>query len=313
VARAFTYKNGQINPKILGKELGIRWAVQGAVRRNGNQLRVNISLTDLSTGLDVWSDRFDGDRENILAIQDQITARLVRSLNVELIYAESHRSEKSKNPDAMDFNMRGWAKFYEPRSKAQIAKAKEMFEAALQIDPENVDATIGEAWCLMQDVTGGFSSSPVNDQRKATDLINKVLPKNPANVWAHVVKGDTLRYGHPEESLAEYNAVLDIDPNFAVAYGLKGTALTVAGRVRETFSAVELALRLSPKDPFASGWHYYLCHAHVHLLAELYRIRPDFTVQWYRQLGYGYSSNPQFRRELDDILDGLRKGGVREQ
>jgi tetratricopeptide (TPR) repeat protein len=231
-----------------------------------------------------------------------------------------------------------------------------MFEAALQIDPENVDATIGEAWCLMQDVTNGFSGSPVNDQRKATDLINKVLPKNPANVLAHVVKGDTLRYGHPEESLAEYNAVLDIDPNFAVAYGLKGTALTVAGRARETFSPVELALRLSPKDPFASGWHYNLCHADVHLreykeaiegcrrsinmnslnwypcadlivayegsgqpeqarqmMAELYRIRPDFTVQGYRQLGYGYSSNPQFRRELDDILDGLRKGGVREQ
>jgi adenylate cyclase len=80
-----------------------------------------------------------------------------------------------------------------------------------------------------------------------------------------VVKGDTLRYGHPEESLAEYNAVLDIDPNFAVAYGLKGTALTVAGRARETFSPVELALRLSPKDPFASGWHYNLCHARVHL------------------------------------------------
>jgi adenylate cyclase len=115
----------------------------------------------------------------------------------------------------------------------------------------------------MQDVTNGFSSSPVNNQRKATDLINKVLPKNPANVLAHVVKGDTLRYGDPEGSLAEYNAVLDIHPNFAVVYGLKGTALTVAGGACETFSPVELALRLSPKDPFASGWHYNLCHAHV--------------------------------------------------
>src|SRR5258708_2779069 len=115
---AFTYKNKQIDLKTLGKDLGIRWAVQAAVRRNGDHVRVNISLTDLSSGRDVWSDRFDGDRTNPAALQDQITARLARSLNIELIQAESRRSEtdRSRNPDAMDFSMRGWAKLYERRS-----------------------------------------------------------------------------------------------------------------------------------------------------------------------------------------------------
>jgi adenylate cyclase len=109
---AFTYKNKQIDFRTLGKDLGIRWAVQGAVRRNGDQVRVNVSLTDIASGRDVWSDRFDGDRTNLAALQDQITARLARSLNIELIQAESRRSEvdRSRNPDATDFTMRGWAK-----------------------------------------------------------------------------------------------------------------------------------------------------------------------------------------------------------
>jgi adenylate cyclase len=123
---AFTYKNKPIELTTLGKDLGIRWAVQGAVRRNGDQVRVNVSLTDLQTARDVWSDRFDGDRTNLPVLQDQITARLARSLNVELIQAESRRSEadRSKNPDAMDFNMRGWAKSFEPPSRLNNRQEK---------------------------------------------------------------------------------------------------------------------------------------------------------------------------------------------
>ena len=109
---AFTYKNKPVDLKTLGKDLGIRWAVQGAVQRAGDRVRMNVSLADLSTGRDVWSDRFDGDRINLAALQEQVTARLARSLNVELIQAESRRSQmdQSTNPDAVDFSMRGWAK-----------------------------------------------------------------------------------------------------------------------------------------------------------------------------------------------------------
>ncbi|MHC2175966.1 hypothetical protein [Bradyrhizobium diazoefficiens] len=91
---AFTFKNKQIDFKTLGKELGIRWAVQGAVRRNGDQIRVNVSLTDAASGRDIWSDRFDGDRTNLAALQDQITGRLARSLNIELMQAEQPPQRK---------------------------------------------------------------------------------------------------------------------------------------------------------------------------------------------------------------------------
>jgi TolB-like protein len=355
---AFTYKNKQIDFRTLGKDLGIRWAVQGAVRRNGDQVRVNVSLTDIASGRDVWSDRFDGDRTNLAALQDQITARLARSLNIELIQAESRRREadQSRNPDAVDFTMRGWAKLYEPQSKIQNAQAKDLFDSALRLDPDNVEAMVGKAQCLAADVNNRWSASVVQDKKQAIDLIDRVLSKSPASASAHRIKGNILLFGHPEEALAEYGAALEINPNNPADYGGKGIAFIVSGRAREAFSPVQLALRLSPRDPLAYLWRFWLCHAHLHLheyqeaieecrhsvnlnnlywyahvdlisaygatgqleqaqqsLTELNKLRPDFTIQWYRDLAYSISSNLQYRREIDDILDGLRKGGVRER
>lgn len=355
---AFTYKNKQIDFRTLGKDLGVRWAVQGAVRRNGDQVRVNVSLTDLPSGRDVWSDRFDGDRTNVAALHDQITARLARSLNIELIQAESRRSEmdRSKNPDAMDFAMRGWTKYYETQSKTTIVQAKELFDSALRLDPGNVEAMVGKAQCLATGVNTGWSASVVEDKKQAIDLIDRVLSKSSASARAHAIKGSILLFGHPEDALAEYEAALEIDPNYPAANGTKAIALIFSGRAREAFSAAQLALRLSPRDPLAYLWRFWLCHAHLHLheygeaieecrrsvnlnnfywypyvdlvsayattgqleqarqaLAELNKVRPNFTVQAYGQVAYAFSTNPQFRREIDDIVDGLRKGGVPEQ
>jgi len=357
---AFTYKNKQIDFRTLGKDLGIRWAIQGAVRRNGDQIRVNVSLTDIASGRDIWSDRFDGDRTNVAALQDQITVRLARSLSIELIQAESRRSEmdRSKNPDAMDFTMRGWAKLYEPPSKTNIGQAKELFDNALRLDPDYVDAMIGKASCLVPPVNLllGWSASVAEDKKTAANLVDRALSKGPANAMAYVVKGEILRFGNPEEALHQYDAALEINPNFPSAYSGKGSALVLAGRAREALSVTQRALRLSPRDPAAVGWRWTLCSAHLRLhdyqeaieecrrtinlnsvywfayiylvsaygatgqldqaqrsLTELNKIRPDFTMQWYREFGYALSSNPQYRREFDDIVDGLRKGGVREQ
>jgi adenylate cyclase len=355
---AFTYKNKQVDLKTLGKELGIRWAVQGAVQRAGGQVRMNVSLSELSTGRDVWSDRFDGDRTNLATLQEQVTARLARSLNVQLVQAESRRSqtERPTNPDALDFSMRGWAKIYEPRNKSTSAQAKDLFDSALRLDPDNVEAMLGKASCLTRDVINGWSTSVVEDKKMAIKLIDQVLAKRPATASAHIVKGTILNYGNPQEALLEYDAALEIDPNSPDAYANKGITLITAGRAREAFSPVQIALRLSPKDPAAGTWRFFFCHAHVHLhqynegieecrrsinlnkrdwfpyvdlisaygatgqlemaqqtLAELNEIRPDFTIQWFQQIGYARSSNPQFRREYDDIIEGLRKAGARER
>ena len=214
---AFTYKNKQIDLKMLGADLGIRWAV-GAVRRNGDYVRINVSLADVSSGQDIWSDRFDSDLTSLATLQDQIAARLARSLNVELFEAESHRSDRTRNADAVDVSMRGWAKFYEPRSKTQNARAKGLFERALRLDPDNVDAMIGLASCILADVVGGWSISALEDQKIAINLVDRALSKRPTSALARVAKGDIIRYGQPEEALTEYDAALELDPNFPVAY-----------------------------------------------------------------------------------------------
>src|SRR5262249_14402846 len=158
------------------------------------------------------SDRFDGDRMNLAALQDQIAARLARSLNVELVQAESRRGQmdQSTNPDAVDFSMRGWAKVYEPRTKVTNAQAKDLFHSALRLDPDNVDATIGKAWCIASGVFNGWSTSVVEDKKVATDLIDQVLAKRPASALAHMAKGLALQYGNPEGALREYDAALEI-------------------------------------------------------------------------------------------------------
>jgi TolB-like protein len=250
---AFAYKNKHIDLRTVGKELAIRWAVQGAVQRSGDHVRINVFLTDLSTGGDFWSDRFDGDRSNLAGLQDQIVARLARSLSIELIEAEDRRSqsERSSNPDAVDFAMRGWSKFYQPRTQDRVREANEFFDNALRLDSDSVSALVGKSWCLVLNMFNQWSASVETDKKYSVELIDRALAKQPFGALAHTVKGETIRFGNPEAAIAEYDAALQIDPNYSPAYLLKGAALILSGRARESFSQVQIALRLSPKDPFA--------------------------------------------------------------
>jgi adenylate cyclase len=254
---AFTYKNKQVDLKTLGKDLGVQWAVQGSVQRAGDQVRMNVSLADLSTGRNVWSDRFDGDRTNLAALQEQVTARLARSLSIQLVKAESWRSQTdhSANPDAVDFSMRGWAKAYEPLTKVTNAQAKELFDLALHLDPGNIDTMVGKAWCISLDVIYGWSTSVAQDRETATKLIDQVLAKRPATASAHIAKGNILHYGSPEGAISEYDAALEIDPNSPLAYASKGSALVAAGRAR---SVLANSNRLAPKPQRSERWHLAL-------------------------------------------------------
>jgi adenylate cyclase len=124
---------------------------------------------------------------------------------------------------------------------------------------------IGKAWCLASGVINGWSRSTIEDKKMATTLVDRALSKRPGGALPHVVKGAILFLGNPEDALSEFDAALEIDPNFPTAYAGRGQALITAGRAREAFFPLQLALRLSPKDPLAFLWHYNICHAHLHL------------------------------------------------
>jgi adenylate cyclase len=149
---AFTYKGKSAAVKLIGRELGVRYVLEGSVRRTGDQVRVNVQLIDAETGAHLWADRFDTDRANLARAQDEITGRLAQSLNLELTEAVGRRIEQERiaDPDYRDLIMRGWVWYYRPLSIDNAQEARQAFERALEADARSVDARIGIASILIR-------------------------------------------------------------------------------------------------------------------------------------------------------------------
>jgi len=170
---AFAYKGKPVDVKQGGRELGVRYVLEGSVRRAGDQVQVNAQLVDAETGAHLWAERFDTNRQNLPEAQNEITGRFARTLHLELGEAVGRRIEQEKvvDPDARDFVMRGWASFYRPFSAANRREAQRAFEQALEIDPRSVDAKIGIALVLANNVSDGWSGSVEQDKARAEQLL----------------------------------------------------------------------------------------------------------------------------------------------
>jgi TolB-like protein len=155
---AFTYKGQSMDVKQIGYELGVRYVLEGSVRRAGEWVRMNVQLTDAESGAHLWADRFDTDHADLVAAQDEITGRLARTLDVELVRDVGRRiaNEKTADPDARDLVMRGRALRFRPASAANREQALRVFERALEIDPRSSDAKIGIASTLVTNLADGL-------------------------------------------------------------------------------------------------------------------------------------------------------------
>ena len=168
---ASTYKGKSVDAKQMGRDLGVRFVIEGSVRRSGNQVQVNVQLIDAETGAHLWADRFDTDRTNLTEAQNEITGRLAKTLNVELFQAASRRieQERAADPDARDFAMRAWARVLRgPLSPATFEEALRLNRRALEIDPGSVDAKINMASILDGYLSNGWSRSIQQDQEQKT-------------------------------------------------------------------------------------------------------------------------------------------------
>jgi adenylate cyclase len=188
---AFAYKGKAIDEKQLGRELGVRYVVEGSVRRVGEQVRVNVQLVDGESGAHLWADRFDTNRANLAQAQDEITGRLTRTLNLELVEASVRRIEQERavDPDAHDLVMRGWALYHRMASAATREEAQRAFERALEIDPESVDARIGLGDVLVSADVAGWSSSFDQNITRAEQLLLEALERDPKRSRAHFAMG----------------------------------------------------------------------------------------------------------------------------
>ena len=142
---AFTYKGKAVDLKQIGRELNVRYVLEGSVQRGGNRMRVNVQLIDAETGNHLWAERFDKPLADLFDMQDEIVARLASALNAQLVAAEARRAEQAPNPDSMDLYFQGLAWFNKGLTPDNVAQARSFFDRALAADPDNVDALIGSA------------------------------------------------------------------------------------------------------------------------------------------------------------------------
>ena len=143
---AFTYKGKPVDTKQIGRELGVRYVLEGSVRRLGNQIRINAQLIDAATDTHLWAERFNGDTSDLFGLQDEITTRIAVALDIELISAEAVRPTES--PDALDYILRGRAARLRPTSRDSLAEAISLFEHAVAADPGSSEAQSRLAMCL---------------------------------------------------------------------------------------------------------------------------------------------------------------------
>jgi adenylate cyclase len=259
---AFTYRNKPVDTKQIGRELGVRYVLEGSVRRSGNKVRVNAQLIDAETDAHLWAERFDGDTVDLFAPQDEVTSRIAVALNLELVAAEAVRP--TEHPGALDYILRGRAATLRPNSREVYAEAISLFEHALALDPQSVEAQSLLASCLVSRVLNGPTDSAATDIPRAEGTVDRALATSPRSLLAHLAKGHVLRaQGRLEDAISEYETVLAFDRNQVEALAAIGRCKIFIGPIAEAIPAQEQAIRLSPRDPMIGFWYFRIGEAHL--------------------------------------------------
>jgi TolB-like protein/tetratricopeptide (TPR) repeat protein len=251
---AFNYKGKPIDAKQIGRELGVRYVLEGSVQRSGKQVRINTQLIDTETGAHLWAERFDRDIVDLFALQNEITARIANALQGQLFIAESRRP--TDNPDAVEYILRGRAMLTNPISRENYDKAEGYFEQALALDPHSVDAAAWLAVALTVRVTDELSDHPDADLQRAEQLAGQALAAAPNSAPAHYAKAQVLRaQSRFQEAIPEYETAIALDPSRVPAYAHVGWCKFLTGSVDEALPYFEHAIRLNPSGPGIAPWY----------------------------------------------------------
>jgi adenylate cyclase len=252
---AFTYKGKVIDAKEIGKELGVRYVLEGSVQRGGNRVRVNAQLIDAESGAHLWADRFDEDVADLFKLQDQVVARLANALRYELGVAEAAKAAHAQNPDAVDLAMRGWAAIpVSLPSSDQVAAARPLFEQALKIDPDNSEALAGKASTTFFEYVYA-PRADVDYDAAILPPVDRAIGLDRGNIHAYRTKAQYLAVsGRPEEAVRALDAGLAMDPNAADLLAMRSNANDYLRRFEQAKSDIQQAMLLSPRDPSTAQW-----------------------------------------------------------
>jgi adenylate cyclase len=289
---AFTYRDKLVDTKQIGCDLGVRYALEGSIRRSGNLVRVNAQLIDAETDAHLWAERFDCNTDDLFAVQNEITGRIAVALNSELVGAEAARL--TDHPDALDYIFRGravaWGK---PPSADGYTEAIGLFERALTLDPGSIGAQSWLASVLANRMLDFPSSASEGDIKRADELATKAVAVSPRSSLPHFAKGQVLRVQKLyEEAIAEFETVLTLNRNWVGAIFALGWCKFHTGSIEEMIPLLEQVIRLSPLDPFMGIWYGRIGIAH------LLQSRIDEAIVWLEKARSAIPSRPFTRSSL---------------
>jgi tetratricopeptide (TPR) repeat protein len=252
---AFTYKGMAIDLKQIGRELNVRYVLEGSVQRGDNRMRVNVQLLETESGNHLWAERFDKPVADLFDVQDEIVSRLANALNAQLVTAEARRAERAPNPDSMDLYFEGKACANKGWNPEHMGQARAFFERALALDPGNIEALVGTAVLDVTSVLAFLTDDRARCLAAAEEILIGVLSLAPDHALAHGYLGIAqILSNRPDQGIAELERALALDQNFATANVGIGYAKLLIGRGEETEKNVLKALRLSPHDIGAPVW-----------------------------------------------------------
>ena len=255
---AFTYKGKAVDLKQIGRELNVRYVLEGSVQRSGTRMRVNVQLVDAESGNHLWAERFDKPLTDLFDMQDEIGARLAGALNAELAAAEARRAEQAPTPDSMDLYFQGLACFNKSVTPENVAQARSFFDCALATDPDNVDALVGTARADVREGAHSFVTDPMAAFAAAEAKLTKALSAVPDHARGHMMLGFVYIFTkRAAQGIAECEHALELDRNLAAAHSAIGLGRILIGRAEETEAHIGEALRLSPRDILAYIWMTY--------------------------------------------------------
>jgi adenylate cyclase len=287
---AMTYKGRPVDAKAIGKDLGVRYVLEGSVQPSGNQVRVNAQLIDAASGAHLWAEQFDTPRADLLQTQDEIVTVLARAMELQLPQAEAARAKRTRaaNPDAEDLALQGFAAVVKGGYVGKEADAGyALCEQALRVDPNNVRALWVLSMKFHVPVLFGMSADPKADLKRADELVSQALALDPANAAAHNSKAWILHErGHFEEAIAERERTLALDPADLNAMMSMAWDHLALGRYEKGLEIFDGAIRLSPRSPELKDMYSGKSWAYFGLKQY------DQAIVWARQAIAAGPSNP---------------------
>jgi TolB-like protein len=345
---SFTYKGKSVHITQIGEELGVGYIVEGSVRKGAGRVRITVQLNDVTTGSQLWAERYDRELADVFAVQDAITEAIVAAIEPQLYRAEDRRARRKppENLDAWDLVMRALTHFWRVTRGDNLA-AQGLLEQAVAIDPNYAQALAVLAVSHTFGAHMGWESAAT-----ATPIAERAalaaVEFDGEDPWAQLALACAHAYRFRlEDALAAFEATLRLNPNFSLALGFYGVVLSWTGRWREGADAAHRAMRLSPQDPFSAIYNGVAAFAAyverdyveaIHLSREGVRQRNDFVgghrvltaaagmagnaalaaqaLQALRRaqpnisLAWVATQLPLQKKELDHFIEGLRRAGL---